>query len=72
MTMHQLTIDADACRGIDLCHLCTAIKPGLVEHCAKHGRLLISHDNTSRIQPILSRLVAVCPDRAIMIEPIDT
>jgi hypothetical protein len=56
--MHQLTIDTTACRGLDLCHACTAIKPGLVDYCAKHGRLLLSHEHT------------VCPDRAIMIKPL--
>jgi ferredoxin len=68
--MHQLSIDATACRGLDLCHACTAIKPGLVDYCAKHGRLLLSHEHTARIQPLLSRLVAVCPAQAIMIKPL--
>ena len=69
--MHQLTIDQRACRGLTLCHACEAIKPGLVEHCAINGRLLISHPNTAAQSSVLSRLTVACPDRAIMIKPIE-
>lgn len=70
MTMHQLTIDAHACRGLHLCHACEAIKPGIIDYCTKHGRLLISFANTAQQQPIISRLIAVCPDQAIVIKPL--
>ena len=71
MPMHQLTIDPKCCRGIALCHACEAIKPGLVDYCTKHGRLLISFANTARYSSMLSRLAQVCPDRAIMIKPME-
>lgn len=69
--MHQLTIDQKHCRGTTLCHACEAIQPGLVEYCAINGRLLISHPNTAEHSSVLSRLAQVCPDRAIMIRPVD-
>ena len=69
--MHQLTIDQKTCRGPALCHECEAITPGLVEHCAINGRLLISHPNTATHSSVLSRLIVACPDRAIMIKPIE-
>ena len=59
--MHQLTIDPKYCRGLALCHVCEAIKPGLVMHCHHYGRLLISHEHTASMQPTISRLVAECP-----------
>lgn len=68
--MHQLTIDFADCRGLDLCHACEAITPGLVKHCQRHHRLLLSWQNTGAQSALLSRLVACCPDRAIMIKPL--
>lgn len=71
MTMHQLTIDFVDCRGLNLCHACEAITPGLVKHCQHYGKLLISWQNTGAQSALLSRLAAACPDRAIMIKPVD-
>jgi ferredoxin len=68
---HQLTIDRRYCRGDDLCHTCTAIFPGLYEHCQEHGRLLISHPATGEHGGLLSRLIACCPDRAIVVVPVE-
>lgn len=68
---HQLTIDQKHCRGLDLCHACEAIKPGLALHVERHGRLLISGPATAENGSTLSRLVACCPDRAIMIKPVE-
>jgi hypothetical protein len=67
---HQLTIDQRYCRGDDLCHTCAAILPGLYDHCLEHGRLLISHPATREHGGLLSRLIAGCPDRAIVITPV--
>ena len=69
--MHQLTIDQKTCRGPALCHECEAITPGLVACCAVNGRLLISWENSGRHASTLSRLVAACPDRAIMVKPVE-
>ena len=68
---HQLTIDQKFCRGLGLCHACEAIKPGLVHHCERYGRLLISDPSTAAHGATLSRLVACCPDQAIMIKPVE-
>ena len=67
--MHQLTINAH-CRGLDLCHACEAVMPGLVKHCEQHGRLLISWSSTGRHGGALSRLIQACPDRAIHLKPL--
>jgi len=45
--MHQLLIDHQYCRGLQLCHQCEAVRPGLVKHCEQHGRLLISWPATA-------------------------
>jgi hypothetical protein len=68
---HQLTIDQRYCRGDELCHACTAILPGLYDHCLEHGRLLISHPATGKHGGLLSRLIACCPDRAIVVVPVE-
>lgn len=68
---HQLTIDQTHCRGLSLCHACEAIKPGLALHVERHGRLLVSGPATAENGSTLSRLVACCPDRAIMIQPVE-
>jgi hypothetical protein len=68
---HQLTIDQRYCRGDELCHACTALLPGIYEHCLEHGRLLISHPSTGEHGGLLSRLIAGCPDRAIVVIPVE-
>ncbi|QQG66374.1 hypothetical protein HP555_11090 [Desulfobulbus oligotrophicus] len=69
--MHQLTVDSRHCRGLHLCHQCEAITPGLVHYCEMHGRVLISWPNTAAKQPLLSKLIVNCPDRAIMMKPVE-
>jgi hypothetical protein len=68
---HQLTIDQKYCRGDDLCHACSAVLPGLYEHCLEHGRLLLSGPSTGEYGGLISRLIACCPDRAIVINPVE-
>jgi hypothetical protein len=43
----------------------------LYEHCLEHGRLLISHPATGEHGGLLSRLIAGCPDRAIVVVPVE-
>jgi len=69
--MHQITISPRYCRGLGLCHACEAIQPGLVLHCERHGRLLISHPATAEHSATISALIAACPDRAITIKPVE-
>jgi ferredoxin len=68
---HQLTIDQRYCRGDELCHQCTAILPGLYDHCLEHGRMLISHPATGDNAGTISQLISSCPDRAIVIMPVE-
>jgi hypothetical protein len=67
---HQLTIDQRYCRGDELCHTCTAILPGLFDPCLEHGRLIISLPATGEHGGTISRLIACCPDRAIVVVPV--
>lgn len=68
--MHQIVIDTKRCRGLHLCAACESIKPGLVKYCEQHHRLLVSWPSTSRYADTISRLIASCPDRAIVIKPL--
>jgi len=68
--MHELTIKTTYCRGLGLCHACESIMPGLALHIERHGRLLISGPSTGEHGGTISRLIQICPDRAIHVRPV--
>ena len=68
--MHQLTI-SDRCRGMALCHACEAVAPGIVNHCQRHGRVLLSGPSTGAHGDTISRLLQACPERAIHLKPLE-
>lgn len=69
--MHQITVDKDRCRGPHCCYECETVHKGLVEYCAHYGRVLVSWPSTATHSDTISRLIAACPDRAIVIKPFD-
>lgn len=69
--MHQITVDADRCRGLHLCHACEAAMPGLVQHCEQHGRLMVSGESLTCHSQKISQLIARCPDRAVMVKRVE-
>jgi len=66
---HKLTIDQKRCRGLNLCHQCEALQPGLVAACEKQGLINIQEWVLREQGLSLSALIVACPDRAIMIMP---
>lgn len=68
--MHALTIDLSCCHGLDLCHECERVKPGIHAHCAEHGQLLISGPGTMAHSATFTKLINCCPNRAITIRPV--
>jgi ferredoxin len=69
MTVHKLTIDRNRCRGLSLCHACSAIQPGLVESCQDNGEIVIMPWANRDCSEVISALIACCPDRAIRVSP---
>lgn len=69
--MQQIAIDQNRCRGLHCCHECELLLPGLVQYCSHHGRVLVSWESTGSHGDTISRLIAACPDRAIVIKPLE-
>jgi len=67
--LHHLTIDANRCRGVHLCHQCEAMHPGLVEWCETYGRVDINEWASRDHSQDISRLIVACPERAITVQP---
>ena len=71
MKIHQLTVDRKRCRGIHLCHPCEVLQPGLVHACERQGHITIQEWAAREQGQDLSALIVACPERAIMIQPVD-
>jgi hypothetical protein len=68
---HQLTIAQKNCHGLVNCRACEIVAPGLVNHCANYGRLILGDWAMQDYSAKISALVTACPARAIMIKPIN-
>lgn len=54
------------------CRACGKIIPGLVDHCRRHGRLLINEWAMREHSAKVSAVIVACEARAIMVRPVDT
>lgn len=65
---HELSIDSKICPGTRLCSVCEILQPGLVEACSTTP-VLIQQWANRECSGVISRLIAACPHRAIMVKP---